>query len=428
MQNLKVSLKIILIPIVSVLIVGSVGFGLIQHTEEAAAKPLKNKMEVDTVELQYYRLKQQELLYSVKSYFEDAIASGDIVGAGVSIVFGDSIVISEGFGKKSTRNGDSVDKETVFRLGSLSKGFAGVLMASLNNDGLLDWNDRIYDCIPNFQLGDTGNTKKITLANILSHSSGAPYHSFTNLVEAGIPLEDIAVRFKEVTPVSKPGVIYSYQNAMFAFCEEVIRQKAGQDFKSIITKRLFKPLGMSSITMDHETLVNSQNLAIPHRNRGNGWEPLKLKNSYYNAISAGGINASAEDMAKWIRFLLGHNPEVMERLVVQQAFTPFIEIKGNGKYYQRWSGHLKSYYGFGWRIHEYEDKRTQEIKTMVHHGGSVNDFRNEIALFLEEDFGICVLLNNRSRIAERVIPDLYEIIQNVFYLRGAAQRICPDNS
>lgn len=428
MQNLKVSQKTLLVLVVSMLILGSIGFSLIQDTQGAAPKPLVQKTDVDTVALQRYRLKQRELMRAVTSYFDNAIASGEVVGAGVSIVIGDSIIISEGFGTKSVKGSDRVDKETVFRLGSLSKGFAGVLTASLKNEGLLDWKDGISDYIPNFQLGDSGNTQKITLANILSHSSGAPYHSFTNLVEAGVPLKDIAGRFKVVAPISKPGAMYSYQNAMFALCGEVIRQKTGQDLKSALTERLFKPLGMHSISMDHATLVSSQNRAIPHRNRGKGWKPQKLKNNYYNAIAAGGINASAIDMAKWMRFLLGHNPEIMAKPALQEAFTPFIEIKGNSKYYQRWPGHLKSYYGFGWRIHEYVDQRTQETKTMVHHGGTVNDFRNEIALFPDEDFGICVLLNTHSKIGARVIPDLQAIIQKVYHQGGPVEITHPNNS
>ncbi|MBD0832768.1 serine hydrolase domain-containing protein [Aestuariibaculum sediminum] len=415
MKRLKAFFK----PLLFILVVSSLILVVFKTSDtsekeisEAPIKPKKPK--IDPQLIQRYKEQQADLQNAVSNYFQKAIAKGDIIGAGVSIVKGDSIVISEGFGKKHAKHNDDVDNETIFRLGSLSKGFAGILAASFEDEGLLHWEDRISDYIPEFQLGDKNNTDKITLANLLSHTSGTPYHSFTNLVEAGLPLMEIANRFKEVTPVSTPGSMYSYQNAMFALCGEVIRKETGQDITSALINRFFKPLGMHSICMDHETLTHSDNVAFPHIKRTRGWKPIKLTNKYYNAIAAGGINASALDMAKWMRFLLGHNPEIMDKNALFDAFNPFVEIGGRSKYYQRWPGHLKSYYGFGWRIHKYAEKNTKQEKTIIHHGGSVNNFRNEIALFPEDDLGICVLLNSHSRIASNVIPELKEIVLKVY--------------
>lgn len=362
-----------------------------------------------------YKLRQQELKVAITAYFEKAIASGDIVGAGVSIVKGDSIIISDGFGKRNTNLNDEVNKETIFRLGSLSKGFAGVLAANLKNEGKLDWNDKVSDYLPEFQLGDKNNTDKITLSNILSHTSGTPYHSFTNLVEAGLPMEEIAKRFKEITPISEPGLLYSYQNAMFALCGEIMQIATGEEITTSFNNRFFKPLGMYSVSMDYETLGDEENVAMPHSRRQKGWQSLRLTDRYYNAIVAGGISASALDMAKWMRFLLGHNPELMTKSALEEVFNPFIEIKGSNKYYHRWPGHSASYYAFGWRIHKYITDDSNKEKTIWHHGGSVNNFRNEIAVYPEADLGICVLLNSNSRLARTVIPDLHKIVKDVYH-------------
>lgn len=372
------------------------------------------KSLIDQNELQLYKIQRQELKVALNSYFKKAIAAGDIVGAGVSIVKGDSIVISDGFGKRNSNLNDRVDGETVFRLGSLSKGFAGVLAASVKNEGKLEWSSRVSDYLPDFQLGDKTNTAEITLANILSHTSGTPYHSYTNLVEAGLPLTDIAGRFKEVAPISKPGLMYSYQNAMFALCGEMMFKATGLGIDALLENRFFKPLGMCTTAMDHESLIALENVAMPHTKMRNGWRNTKLRDNYYNAIAAGGISSSAHDMGRWMRFLLGHNQDVLSRTALSEAFNPFIEIKGSYKYYQRWPGHLKSYYGFGWRIHKFEENGSKKEKTMWHHGGSVNNYRNEIALYPEADLGICVLLNSNSRLARTVIPDLYDIVKGVY--------------
>ena len=367
---------------------------------------------VDPIALKLYQLQQQDLNAALSAYFKKAIASGDIVGAGVSIVKGDSILSFQGFGKKSIKTNDKVDGETVFRLGSLSKGFAGILAADLVAEGQMQWTDKVSDYIPEFKLGDSINTHQITLSTILSQSSGVPYHSYTDLVEAGLPLSEIAKRFKSIAPISKPGKSYSYQNAMFALSGEMMQEATHQDIRTLLNDKFFKPLDMHSISMDAQSLQQQENVALPHSKSRKGWRTLKLKDNYYNALAAGGINASALDMAKWMRMLLGHRPDIMDKSALDQAFNPYVEIKGRGKYYQRWPGHVSSYYGFGWRIHNF--KENNEQKTMYHHGGSVNNYRNEIAIFPDSDLGICVLLSNTSKLSKYVIPDLYKIVNDIY--------------
>ncbi len=384
--------------------------------------PRPVEIVADPEDILLYTKNRQALKTALTAYFKKAVASGDIVGAGVSIVRGDSIVLSEGFGKRKSGGKDKVDGETIFRLGSLSKGFAGVLAADLEDEGKIHWSDKVRDFIPDFQLGDKKNTDKITLAHILSHTSGTPYHSFTNLVDAGIPLREIAARFKEVKPISEPGALYSYQNAMFSLSSEMMRKVTGEDISETLQNKFFNPLGMCSTTTDYETLSNSPDIAIPHVRTRRGWRSTKLTDSYHNAIAAGGINASAGDMAKWMRFLLGHNPEIMDNAALREAFSPFVALSENNKYYQRWPGHLRSYYGFGWRIHKfYADGDLQNEKTIWHHGGSVNHFRNEIAVYPEADLGICVLLNSNSGLARTVIPDLYAIVKEIYGSREGAK-------
>ncbi len=361
-----------------------------------------------------YEAKKQKLERALNQYFKKAIASGKIVGAGVSIVKEDSVLFKNGFGRKNFYKKDKVNGETVFRLGSLSKGFTGVLAAKVKVEGSLDWDDKVSNYVPEFQLGNQENTDKVTLGTILSHTSGTPYHSYTNLVEAGMSLSEIAKRFKEVQPISAPGEMYSYQNAMFALSSEVMLGATGKDINYSLEKELFNPLEMCSTNMTYEDLAKLNNVALPHSRRGKGFRPLKLRNSYYNAVAAGGINSSASDMAKWMRFLLGYKPEVMESSSIEEVFQPIIEIKGHQKYYHRWPGHIASYYGYGWRIHTYKDEADSKVKTIWHHGGSVNNFRNEIALFPEDKLGICVLFNSNNRVSRTVVPDLQKIVKEIY--------------
>ena len=416
MQGLKTTTnKFIVAFILAIMAIVLVQLLTSSSPEKKTSKTASEEIRRSEKEAANYRSRQQQLQRALKSYFEKAIAKKELVGVGVSIVKGDSILLSEGFGRKNINRKAQVNGETVFRLGSLSKGFGAILAAHLESKGKLAWEDKVVDYLPQFRFGDSLNTKKITLAHILSHSSGAPYHSFTNLVEAGLPLNTIASRFKEVDPISAPGELYSYQNAMFAICQEIMSSSVGHDISKTFQSEIINPLEMCSTTLDHNALLNSKNVAMPHTRSRKGWKSRELTDSYYNALFAGGINASTSDMAKWMRFLLGHNPEVMDKAAISKVFRPFVEIKGGYKYYYRWPGHLSSHYGFGWRIHKF--KESEQEKTIWHHGGSVNNYRNEIALFPEADLGICVLFNGNSRLAQTVIPDIYDIVEKTLDLK-----------
>ncbi len=368
-------------------------------------KPTKND--------RIYAIKKQKITEAVSAYFKDALDQNEIIGAGVSIVKGNSILFSGGFGKRKAELKKNINAQTVFRLGSLSKGFAGVLAGMFVNEGLLNWDSKIEDYVDDFQLGSAANTSKITLAKIMSHTSGTPYHSYTNLVEAGLDLSDIAKRFKNIKPISEPGEMYSYQNAIFALSGILMEKTSGKSINLSLKERIFQPLGMINASTDYKTLMANNNIAYPHRKTSHGWRTRKINQKYYNAVAAGGINASAVDMAKWMRFLLGHNPEVADNSVLKAVFKPEIEITGNAHYYQHWPGHIFSHYAQGWRLHEFKEEKTGEVEIMVHHGGAVSSYRNEIAIYPSKDLGICVLFNSNTPLAQTVIPELYQLIQEI---------------
>ncbi|MDY8136834.1 serine hydrolase domain-containing protein [Aquimarina sp. 2201CG5-10] len=365
--------------------------------------PLSYKSDLDK------ELLEQE----IQNYFRKAIQQNQIVGASIAIVKCDSIIYLGGYGNKNAALNDQITEETVFRIGSVSKGFAGILTGIHVEEGLIDWEDKIIDHIPNFRLASQAETKKVTLSHVLSHTSGLPYHSFTNLVEAGLPLTTIANRFNEVRPLQQAGTIYNYQNAIFALSGQIVEQVAGKPLKEVIKSKIFEPLQMNTASASYEALQESSNVALPHRRLYGKWKPQKINKKYFNAVAAGGVNASATDMAKWMKFLLGNNPDVMSSETMKEIFNPKIQVGGRRQYYQRWPGYSKSYYGLGWRVHNFLDKKSGESNKVIHHGGHVNSYRSEIAIFPENDLGICILFNSPTKLARTVIPDIKQIIENV---------------
>ncbi len=321
-------------------------------------------------------------------------------GAAVVVVKGSSIAYLKGFGVSNVNSGDSVDRNTVFRLGSLSKGFTGILAAKLIEQGLFDWNDRVNEIIPEFTLKDSAQANRITVEHILSHSTGIGRHAYTNLIDDGMSLKDIIPKFSSLKVHGKEGKLYAYQNATFAMIEEVIAKKTGKSYSEWLKSEIFEPAGMQNASLSYEEIKENDNVALPHR-----WSRTKsayysrpINHKYYNAISAGGINASISDMGNWLRLLLGARPDVLSSQVIDTVFRPVVKIGGR-KSYHRWEGVNDAYYGIGWRVLKYDDKE------IVYHGGYVNDYVSQIAIDREENVAICVLYNAINSSVPRVIPE-----------------------
>lgn len=367
---------------------------------------------LDPNELLIEELYKSRLAKAIENYFNKAIAQKKIVGASVGVVKCESTVYLGGFGNRNASRKDTINEETIFRIGSLSKGFAGVLAGIHVQDGLINWEDKVVDYIPSFRMRSKKGTAAISLTNILSQASGLPRHSFTNLVEEGMSLEAIAHKFNEIRTIGKPGTIYSYQNAAFALSGKIIEKVTGIPLGEVMQNRIFDPLEMKTASTNHKALINATNVAQPHRKRYGRWRSIPLNKKYYNAIAAGGVNASVTDMSKWMRFLLGHNQEVLETATLNNVLSPKVKIGGRS-YYKKWKGHKTSSYGMGWRIHEFVNPATKESNTIIHHGGTVNNYRSEIAIYPKDDLGITVLFNSPTKLARNVIPDLRKIIDKV---------------
>ncbi len=341
------------------------------------------------------------LVKNFESYFKQKMRYSATPGASLAIIKDDNIYLMEGYGfKKNTRrNKQNIDVNTVFRIGSLSKGFASILAGTYVDKKELSWNDKVQNYIPSFSLRNHSQASEINLKHVLSHSTGLSYHAYTNLIEQGYSMEQIIERFPSCKLTSREGKIYSYQNAIYSVIGEIMKKKSNKDLPSIYQERLFEPLGMKNASVTFEGIANNPNHAIPHKfhKRKRYWMPMKLHKKYYNAIPAGGVNASISDMAQWLQLLLGNREDVISNKVLDEIFTPYINTNNKRKYFSKWRGVKKSLYGLGWRVVE------RENDTLIYHGGFVNDFKGDILINREEKFAICILSNAPSSLSSSSI-------------------------
>jgi len=230
--------------------------------------------------------KEQQEKPKIPSYikaFEDTLksrlAEEKIPGAALAIVRDSAVIYMQTFGYANSDSNTVIDSSTAFRLASLSKGFAGVLSGILVDEGLLEWNDPVIKHYPDFSLKDSAQATRVQVRHLLSHSSGLPYHAYTNLIEDGLSLEDIIPRLAKLDLIAAEGEVYAYQNAAFAIIEKVIESAADTTFSVVLENKIFKTAGMQNASSSYTGLVESGNFARPHHFSALEQRYVRVRNS-----------------------------------------------------------------------------------------------------------------------------------------------------
>lgn len=335
--------------------------------------------------------------------FADSMRLTRTPGAVVVVVQDTSIVFCKGYGVRAEGSAEMVDEHTVFRIGSLSKGFAGALTGVLVQEGKLHWQDKVYTHYPAFSLRDADQTKRLRLTHLLSHTTGLPHHAHTDMIENGYTMQQILPYLKKVKVYAKEGTMFCYQNAVYSVIGEVMQAATGHAYPDLLREKILQPAGMYTASTDYASLMACHNKAYPHLPTANGWTKTDISEKYYNAVPAGGVNASGKDMGAWLKLLLGNHPEVMNQSTLDSLFAPCIRTYGERRFFGGWSGEKEAYYAKGWRV-----LRRHNQPDIVAHSGYVNGFRGEIAIDRQNKRGICVLFNANSPWAQRCIPAFFE--------------------
>lgn len=328
-----------------------------------------------------------------------------IPGAALAIVSREGIMHLQTWGVRRANESAPITTDSIFRIASMSKTFAGAAATLLVDQNLQSWDTRITDLFPNMRLGNGASYQSITLKQVASHSTGLMPHSYSNLLDDGVSYDRIKDKFADIPAVCKPGQCYGYQNVVFSLIADVVEQSTGDSYARYVEEHIFRPLGMASASVGLEAYENDPNATSPHRLRRGSWRVTTTNPAYYSAAPAAGINASVYDMTMWLRANLGAFPELFGEDFLSQLHEPVISTP-YGSYFNRWNGLEKAYYGIGWRVFDLAGMR------VIHHGGGVRGYRSEMAFAPEANIGMVLLLNAESNAANDVIPEFFNHLTN----------------
>lgn len=334
-----------------------------------------------------------EFIYWIKTEADEK----GIPGAALAIVSREGIMYLQTWGKKDVADASPVTTDSIFRIASMSKTFAGTAAAMVVHDNQQSWDTKVSDLFPQIQIGTKSSSRDITLKHLVSHSTGLMPHSYSNMLDDGVAFEMIRERFNQIPTVCSPGECYGYQNVIFSLIADVVEASTGSSYERYIEEEIFRPLGMQTASVGMDPFLGNPDSTSPHRLVRGSWRTTTTNPAYYTVAPASGINASIFDMTMWVRANLGAFPEVFSPAFLDDVHTPIIPTP-YGNYFNRWNGLDNAYYATGWRVFDFDGLK------VVHHGGGVRGFRSEMAFVPEANVGVILLFNAESNLANDVVP------------------------
>ncbi|MCE9620626.1 MAG: beta-lactamase family protein [Planctomycetes bacterium] len=302
-----------------------------------------------------------------------ALAQPNVAGLSIAVARDGEVIFSKGYGKADLEFAVPTDKETMFRIGSVTKQFTAAAVMKLVEQGKLSLDDTLDKMLPDFP----ATSKPITLRQILTHTSGI--WSYTNddkFMSRDASLEltptELVAFFKDHPLDFDPGTKWNYSNSAYYLLGEIVAKAAGKPYAVFVQDELFTPLGLS------RTRYESNREVIANRAQGYSFEKGKLVNDKPIGAdvpgAAGSLLSNAEDLVRWNTALAGG--KVISAKSYELMTTPTILPGGKN-----------TRYGFGLQVSEWETRQR------VSHGGGIFGFSSMLEYFPAEKLSIAVIAN-----------------------------------
>ncbi|HVS91014.1 MAG TPA: serine hydrolase [Mucilaginibacter sp.] len=291
----------------------------------------------------------------------------------------DQILLKNGYGFRNVDKQLPNDPQTIFQIASVTKTFTSATVLKLVQSRKLSLTDKLSNWYPTFP-----NADKITIENLLSHTSGI-YDYVREDTVTHLNTEAKMMAFLAKKPLDfQPGTDWRYSNSGYSILGFIIAKETGESYYQAVRQAIFKPLEMNHSGFDFEHLSDAEK-AIGY---GNDQKTLATFADSSTVFAAGAIYSTVDDMYRWHQGLQSY--QVVSKPLLDRATTPF-----------------KKNYGYGWIIDSVNHRK------MVYHSGNINGFSSLFLRIPEDDICI-VLLNNMEgteleTIARKVLDILYHL-------------------
>jgi CubicO group peptidase (beta-lactamase class C family) len=282
-----------------------------------------------------------------------------------------------------------VTPETVFEIGSLTKTFTSAGILLLAQEGRLSVDDRLAKHLPEIPAAWTN----VTLRHLLTHTSGIK--SYTGLDGFELTGRQTRAQFiARLTPQPtefEPGEKYKYSNSGYNLLGHVIESVSGTNYWAFMTRRIFRPLGMTATTdRDPRNIIPNRASGYERTNR------VHINRDYdvTDVFAAGAIVSTIGDLARWNAAL--DSDELLSAQSKSLMWTP-----------GRLNDGTPITYGLGWRIETVEGRRK------VGHSGSTSGFSASLQRHPDRKLAVIVLTNTDEQIATRLADRIASLCEEL---------------
>ena len=335
-------------------------------------------------------------------------------GIAWGVVLDGELVHTGATGFRDVASRAPIDRDTVFRIASMTKSFTALSILKLRDEGRLALDEAAERYVPELAglAYPTTDSPKITIRHLLSHSEGFPEDNpwgdrqlartdaeMDEMMRAGIPFS------------TSPGTTYEYSNFGFAILGRIVANVSGQPYAAYVAEQILQPLGLASTTLEAGD-VPADRLAHGYRWQDDAWldEPPLPDGSFG---SMGGMLTSTTDLGRYVAFLMSAWPPRDEadtgpvrrasRREMQQVWRirPATVRRTNDGATALFSGG----YGYGLRI-----SQTCEFGQIVAHTGGLPGYGSVMTWLPEYGLGVFAMVNLTYTSASGVANDALSLI------------------
>ena len=296
-----------------------------------------------------------------------------------------------------------IKMDDVFMQCSQTKGFCGVTIAKLIEEGKLSLDDPVSKYLPEFNElwvldGEKDGVKTLhkaknvlTVRMVLNHTGGFPFETSAKRSDVkgggwsgGSPIRQTA-SIAAASPISfEPGTKEQYSNTGIDIGAAVVEVITGMRWEDYLKKEVLDPLGMKSSwfwptdkQLKHQVeMYDTFNDAPAKYRRENGWEQRPYNDKHVFASAGAGLWTTANDQLKFYKMLMnlgvGENGvRILKEETVKSILAVSTRPEGMGGYSLGLSAPVKDgegeWFGHGgaWGTNCIVNWHTKQLKLWV---------------------------------------------------------------
>ena len=193
-----------------------------------------------------------------------------------------------------------VSTDSLFQVGSITKVWTATMIMQLIDQDLLSLDTTVDQVLPGVRLGAAGLGDQVTVAHLLTHTSGIDGDIFTDTGRGDDCVERYVGLLDRAASAFPPGGTYSYCNSGWVLLGRIIEVLDGRTWDESLRERLCEPLELTqTVTLPEEAIL--QRAAVGHRPGG---ARVRIWGLPRSVGPAGLITASAHDLLTFARFHL----------------------------------------------------------------------------------------------------------------------------